>query len=330
MVGAGFAGLACAKRAAELGLSVVVVERQSKPGRHIHTTGILVREAWELWPVPDHLVRRLRTVRVYSPGLRSVDLRGDDYFFMATDTAGLLAHLAEEAAGAGAEIRFGTSFEAAGLTCRYLVGADGARSGVAEHFGLSRNRHFLAGVEWEFEPSPDDGDRIHCFVTPDHAPGYIGWFVPGVEAAQVGLAVRGNRKPNLRSFVSQVDGLFGISDRRVLERRGGLIPVGGPLRNVFTDRVLLTGDAAGLVSPLTAGGIHTAYRFGKLAGEAVADYLRGGPDPGPRVVSCHPSFGWKRAMRWAWDHLPVAQALDGGLLGRAVFKRAAEAVFFDR
>ena len=53
VIGAGFAGLACARRAAERGLSVLVLDRQSEPGERIHTTGILVKEAWEEWVAPD-------------------------------------------------------------------------------------------------------------------------------------------------------------------------------------------------------------------------------------------------------------------------------------
>lgn len=45
VIGAGFAGLACAKRAAERVLSVLVIDRQPAPGRYVHTTGTLVKEA---------------------------------------------------------------------------------------------------------------------------------------------------------------------------------------------------------------------------------------------------------------------------------------------
>ena len=44
---------------------------------------------------------------------------------------------------------------------------------------------------------------------------------------------------------------------------------------------MLLGDAAGMVSPLTAGGIHRAYLYGRLGGQALANYLRqGGTAPG--------------------------------------------------
>ncbi len=343
VVGAGFAGLACARRAAERGLSVLVMDRKSEPGERIHTTGILVREAWEEWAAPASLVRRLNRVRIYTPSHKSVDLEHEDYFFMATDTAQLMRHLAGETRQAGAEVRFGQRYEGAalnsetlalngsGVRCRFLVGADGAQSEVAADFGLDRNLRLLKGMEWEFEPSEADGDSLHCFFDPKRAPGYIGWVVPGVRATQVGLAAHRDARADMRGFVASVDPIFGLSDRRVLERRGGLIPVGGLLRNFYGDRVVLVGDAAGMVSPLTAGGIHKAYRFGRVAADAVADHLeQDGPHPGRVIRRAYPRLALKQLARWSYDRLPVARALETGILTQKVFRRLAERVFFHR
>ncbi len=115
-----------------------------------------------------------------------------------------------------------------------------------------------------------------------------------------------------------------------MDRRGGLIPIGGPLGRFHDDRVLLIGDAAGMVSPLTAGGIHNAYRYGRLAADAIAEHLAGGPHPGPVIRRAYPNLALKRAARWCFDHLPVARALEAGLLTRGLFRGLAEAVFFSR
>lgn len=343
VVGAGFAGLACARRAAQRGLSVVVLERQSEPGEHVHTTGILVKEAWEEWAVPPHLVRKISRVRVYTPSHRFVELERESYFFMATDTARLMRHLVCETRRAGAEVRFGEKYQGvtrerihlslaeSGVRCRFLVGADGARSRVAASVGLDRNRRFLKGVEWEFEPLSGAGDCLHCFIDPECARGYIGWVVPGVRATQVGMAVHRHDRADPAKFIRKIDGLFALSGRRVLERRGGVIPIGGLLRNFYGDRVLLIGDAAGMVSPLTAGGIHNAYRYGRLAADAVADHLEaGGPDPGEVVRRAYPRLLLKHAARWSYDHLPVARALETGLVTRNLLRSMGEKVFFDR
>ena len=343
VIGAGFAGLACARRAAERGLSVLVLDRKSEPGERIHTTGILVKEAWEEWAAPARLVRRIHRVRIYTPSHKSVDLEHDGYFFMATDTAGLMRHLVRETRQAGAEVRFGQRYrgasansrtlklEGSGIRCRFLVGADGAQSEVATDFGLDRNLRLLKGTEWEFEPAAVDGDSLHCFLDPQRAPGYIGWVVPGVRATQVGLAAHRDARADIRGFVTDIDPIFGLSGRRVLERRGGLIPVGGLLRSFYRERVLLVGDAAGMVSPLTAGGIHKAYRFGKLAADAIADHLEhGGPHPGTVVRRAYPRLALKHLARWSYDRLPVARALETGILTRNLFRRLAGKVFFDR
>ena len=210
------------------------------------------------------------------------------------------------------------------------MGADGARSRVAESFGLDRNVRLLKGVEWEFEPLESTGDSLHCFIDPECAPGYIGWVVPGVTTTQVGLAVHRDCRADMRKFIDRIDPLFGLSGRRVLERRGGLIPIGGLLRNFYADRVLLVGDAAGMVSPLTAGGIHNAYRYGRLAADAIAEHFEGGPHPGKVIRRAYPNLTLKRAARWSFDHLPVARALEAGLLSWNLFRGLAETVFFHR
>lgn len=342
VVGAGFAGLACAKRAAERGLSVLVVDQQLAPGQYVHTTGILVREAEAEWPAPASMVRKLSRIRLYAPSQRYVDLAREGYYFLATDTAALLRHLADVVRRAGADVRFATPFRGAGsdgahltldghdVACRFLVGADGAYSKVARSMGLDRNTRLLKGVEWEYEPLDSVGDCLHCFVDRDCAPGYIGWVVPGVGMTQVGLAVHARNGADIAKFVDRIDDRFGLSGKRVLEKRGGMIPINGLLPRFYGDRVLLVGDAAGMVSPLTAGGIHRTYRFGRLAADAIADFLLGrGPNPGAVVRATYGRDGWKHAARWCYDHTPGA-CLEAALSTGGLLRRVAGKIFFDR
>lgn len=104
VVGAGFAGLASARAAANHGLRVAVIDRQSGPGARVRTTGILVKEAAEMAPVPANLTRAIRRIRLYAPDLRHFDLASPGYYFMVTRTAGLMGWYARRAQAAGVDL----------------------------------------------------------------------------------------------------------------------------------------------------------------------------------------------------------------------------------
>ncbi|MFO1125050.1 MAG: NAD(P)/FAD-dependent oxidoreductase, partial [Methylocystis sp.] len=206
IVGASFSGLACASALAERGVPATIVERKSEPGEKPHTTGILVREAaneidW-LGPLPECIARRVDGVRLYAPNMRHIDLSAPGYYFLATDTPELMRLLARRCEAAGVRIQYGAPFTGAtaradrytlpdGAEASYLVGADGPKSHVAKTLSLGENRHFIFGVEHEYDGVDfDASDRLHCFIDKRLAPGYIGWIVGGVGVTQVGLARR--------------------------------------------------------------------------------------------------------------------------------------------
>ena len=332
IVGAGFAGLACARAAARRGLRVLVTDRKRAPGERVHTTGLVVKEAAERWEIPSALTRRVRGIRLYSPSLRTLDLESAGYYFLATDTPALMRWLTREAARSGAHVRFGRPYrpgDGAGQA-RWLVGADGVRSRVARDFGLGVNRDFLVGIEAEYEGVQGlDPDRLHCFLDSEIARGYIGWIVPGYNGiAQVGLACRHPRKPDLRAFLRKIAPVADLSHARCVGFRGGLIPVGGPVSPMASGSTLLIGDAAGLVSPLSAGGIHTALESGWVAANAIADHVfEGGEAPAAAIARNAPRFASKHAMRALFDR-GVPDALFDALLSTRPFTALARSVYF--
>lgn len=332
IVGAGFAGLACARAAARRGLRVLVIDRKREPGAHMHTTGLVVKEAAERWEIPAALTRRVHGIRLYSPSLRTLDLESAGYYFLATDTPALMRWLAREAARSGAHVRFGRPYRAAEVAsaARCVVGADGARSRVARDFSLGRNRDFLVGLEAEFEGVRGiDEDRLHCFLDGELARGYIGWIVPGYNGvAQIGLACRAPRKPDLAAFLRRIAPVADLSNARCLAHRGGLIPVGGPVAPMARGNVMLIGDAAGLVSPLSAGGIHSAFESGWTAGHAIADHLLEDGEAPAAVLARHaPRFRAKRALRALFDR-GVPDAAFDTLLSTRGFTALARSVYF--
>jgi flavin-dependent dehydrogenase len=350
IVGASFAGLSCATALARAGMNVVVVEKKNDPGEKLHTTGIIVKDAIDqialLDALPGELVRRIDGVRLYAPNLRHVDLFAPGYYFLATDTPQLMRWLAAKAVEAGAIVACRTPFQSAqpiqggfdlgGLgTTRFLIGADGPNSAVAKSLGLGRNDKFLFGVEHEYAGVQiSDADKLHCFIDRRIAPGYIAWVVPGVHVLQVGLARRVRRQqPSIESVMSsllaKISPLFDLRDVTPNAVRAGMIPCGGLVHPVAAKRVLLVGDAAGMVSPLTAGGIHTALKHGLAAGHAVADFLAGrSEDPSGWFVRCYPRFRTKRLLRFAFDYFQ-SDLLFNLLLSTKPMRMAAGIVYFN-
>src|SRR5205809_2171965 len=75
VVGAGLAGLQCARLLGKQGLKVLLVDRKASLDQAIHTTGIFVRRTLEDFALPeDCLGPPVRHVRLYSPARRSMDL----------------------------------------------------------------------------------------------------------------------------------------------------------------------------------------------------------------------------------------------------------------
>ena len=351
IVGASFAGLACATALAKAGHSVTILEKKSEPGEKVHTTGILVKDAIDqialLDHLPEDLFRRIDGVRLYSPNMRSIALSAPGYYFLATDTPNLMRWLAGQAEQAGAVVSYRTSFQAAeriqsgfnlgdlGQT-RFLVGSDGPNSQVAKQLRLGKNTQFLQGMEFEFANHQiEESDKLHCFIDRKLAPGYICWLVSGVNVLQVGLARRAGSDQTavrnaMNALLEKIKPITDLTQREPTSIRAGLIPCGGVVSPVATDRALLVGDAAGMVSPVTAGGIHTALKHGLAAGHAISDFLDGKcEDPSGWFVDSYPRFRSKRLLRFLFDKFQ-SDTLFNLLLGTKPMRDAASIVYFHR
>ncbi|HYM61594.1 MAG TPA: NAD(P)/FAD-dependent oxidoreductase [Thermoanaerobaculia bacterium] len=357
VIGAGLAGLQCSRLLALRGLRVLLVDRKASVADGITTTGIFVRKTWEDFPLPDEqLGRAIRDVRLYSPARRMLALTAAQDEFRIGRMAWLSLFLLEQCTRAGVVWRPATRLSACEprgddgvglvlehgrrsetLNARYLVGADGPRSFVARAFGLDRNREMLVGLEDVFASAPAGPPALHCYLDPRLAPGYIAWVAHDGEETHVGVGGYRERFDPAAALAAFRSSLAGQIDLRgpAIERRGGLIPVGGILRRIACRHALLAGDAAGAVSPLTAGGLDPALRLSTLAAEVVAAYLDVG-DPsvlaqysGDRFRARFIARKWMRRLISS-VRSPLAMELGCAFLRTAPLRALASHVFFGR
>jgi geranylgeranyl reductase family protein len=210
--------------------------------------------------------------------------------------------LTERAAKAGADVRDGVavrSVEPDGDTrvrvtttqrdvykASFVVGADGANGIVARAAGLRRNRMLAIALEAEIPHTWGEG---HETLRPEVAHleyavrlGY-GWVFPKAGHLSVGAGMFGRRSAEGKSEASKDElarwivgylAALGVPKRQdEIEFHGHPLPIwsGREPLDAWNGRILLAGDAAGLVNPLFGDGISYACRSGALAGATIAE-----------------------------------------------------------
>ena len=293
VVGAGPAGSLAARTAAEKGVRVILLEEHPEVGLPVFCAEGLslngIKDAG-VRPEPPITCQEIRKARVYAPDMNFVELTSSDWrgFTLNRDVFDRL--LSENAVRAGAELMTGTrvvdvikegdavvGVEAQGdggplrVAARIVVGADGHASVVRSKAGFRRwfpdvctcAQYRLGGLSLD-EPEVND-----FLLGSEIAPGGYAWVFPkSREVANVGLGVRRiHTAPPihyLKEWVSSDPRFEGAEIQLV---NGGICPVSGNLERTVGNGVILCGDAAGQLIPMTGAGIHSGVEAGKMAGE---------------------------------------------------------------
>jgi flavin-dependent dehydrogenase len=253
----------------------------------------------------------------------------------------------EMAAPSAPGARFDVALERVGgaerevLSTRFVVGADGVQSSIAADLKLSLNRRWIVGFEEVYrraEPVGRSGSaRLHCVLDPRLAPGYIAWAVDDGEEIHLGVGGHPRRfapRDALSEFLPRAVELVSLEGAELVESRGGRIPVGGVLPRIARSQGLLVGDAAGAVSPLTAGGLDPCLRLSSFAAEVIERTLSGdgraiGEYNGSEFRRRFRLRRWMRSclsrLRWRW----TAEAAVA-CLARCPNQSLARRIFFGR
>ena len=159
-----------------------------------------------------------------------------------------------------------------------LVGADGANSMVARHAGLRKGREIGIAIEREVSVTEEQlavqGDRA-TFDFGAVPYGYA-WIFPKSGHLSIGvfttMSKAGDLEEHLERFIEKHGVLRGC---KTISNIWHPIPLGGRKEKLHRDRILLTGDAAGLADPFFGEGISFALKSGYLAADAIGALLSG-------------------------------------------------------
>ncbi len=301
VVGGGPSGATAAEDLARAGRRVALLDRD---GRIKPCGGAIPPRAVLDFAIPDNqIVARIRTARMVSPTGRMVDIPIENGYVGMVDREHFDAFLRVRAQKAGAKRLTGTYLrierdgdgthviyrdKASGteqrLTTRLLIGADGARSGVArtEVPGGDKIPYVIAYHEIIKAPehlaAANAGyDPTRCDVIYDGriSPDFYGWVFPHGAHVSVGMGT-GIDGVDLKRATADLRASVGLAGCETIRREGAPIPL-RPMDRWDNGRdVVLAGDAAGVVAPSSGEGIFYAMVGGRVAATAAQAYLASG------------------------------------------------------
>ncbi len=288
IVGGGPAGLHAGARLARAGHRVVLFEEHAAVGRPVHCTGVLAAEAFDEFGLSrDSLLNELRTVRFRGPSGDQVEYSTPSVEAVVVDRARFDADLAAAAASAGVELSCGArvtgveadasgvSVTAGGRTVRARVCllACGASYSVQRRLGLGIPRLLLHSAQLELPAGRLNPVDVH--LGEDVAPRGFAWAVP-VERerpyVRIGVVCDRQARKFFARMVERVGARWGVDPADVGAPRLKMLPL-GPITRTYANRLLVVGDAAGLVKPTTGGGIYYSLLSARIAAETLEPLL---------------------------------------------------------
>lgn len=319
IVGAGPAGSTTARCAAESGASVLLLEKDRDVGLPVRCAegaseaglASVLDAIDERW-----IENRVSDVMFHSPSDKMVELNFSQVGFILNRKL-FDYDLAHMAVKAGAELQtkayvfdllrendriVGVKFSHLGkefrVKAKIVVGADGVESRVGRWAGI-KTRTKMRDMETCFQYTVYNinlsGKHLHLFFSSKIAPeGYLWVFPKGGGRANIGLGISGEaaaRKSPLAYLNDFMAERF--PNASVLNCVAGGVPCDQTLSTIVKDGIMLVGDAAHQVNPITGGGITPALIAGKIAGHVAGQAIAQG-NVGVKVLQEYPKR-WHKA-----------------------------------
>ncbi len=282
VVGGGPAGSACAALLAR-GHDVTVFEEHPRIGVPVQCAGLISDAAIRLSGVSPSFLATVYGAEAVFPDGTVVEVRSKKPKARVVDRSELDSLMAARAMDAGAEYRMSERVRSVGVSdgvvlehpsgttrADLAIGADGPASVVAASIGNNAPSEMIRGIQADVRVEIDRQDMFRMHLGSEFAPGFFAWEIPCGDFTRVGLCTSwsaGPPAPYLKHLLSRL----GYSDK-VVGMSCGRIPV-GRRRTMSSDRIMLVGDAASQIKPISGGGIYPSMMAAPLLAEVASSAI---------------------------------------------------------
>lgn len=287
VIGAGPAGSYVAYQTQKAGLKTIVIEEHPSIGEPSFCAGIVGKEVFDRLNIPEDSVQnRINSLVLHSPNGNKIRLLSEKthaYIIDRTSFDRQVAHFAVDEGtsfltstrctdiaitGSEVKIKLATSpFSETEIRTKTCILATGAYYGLHKRLGLSVPRSFLDCSQTEVEVK-EPVNSIDIYLGSTVAPSSFAWVVPvDSKRVRIGLSTKKNSTAYLSSFISRKEVKSNIKDSKPILRRR-IVPV-DTIERTYLERVLVVGDSAGHVKPITGGGIFYGLLCARVASDTI-------------------------------------------------------------
>jgi len=327
VIGGGPAGALAAKTAAKAGNSVCLIEKRPAIGTPVRCAEGIGKDLLKEYVKPDPrwISADIERARIIAPNGTTISLEQDkagNEVGYVLDRKIFDRELVWQAAEAGADVFVKTRATApimengavrganvisigtpAEIRADMEIAADGVEAQFARRAGLNTTvplREMMSCAQYLMTDIDIDAGSTDFYLGNAIAPeGYLWIFPKGERTANVGIGISGRRsrdgsraKDYLDRFVAK-----NFPDGKMIEAIVGGVPVCRPLECTVADGLMVVGDAARVVDPITGGGIGNALFTGRLAGQVASDCIAAG-DCSKEALTAYDT-GWRNSKMGA-------------------------------
>jgi digeranylgeranylglycerophospholipid reductase len=296
VVGGRVGGSTASLFASKSDVDVLMIEKRQEIGTPVQcaegvTYGTF--ETLDIKPDEKYIRSRIKGAHIHAPDGRRISYEGGLAEGMVLDRKIFDKELAIKSAKSGTDIMMKTTVKdliienhkVCGVVAKHLgktieigadvvIAADGIESNIARLAGIETiktPKDICSCAQYEMVGMDVDPEYLKFYFGKKIAPGGYLWIFPkGDGVANVGLGIRSS----VETPISYLNKYISTLDATPVELNIGGVPLTGPIDKTYTDGLLVVGDAAGQVDPITGGGIHTTISCARSAGEVAAQSVK--------------------------------------------------------